>query len=164
MHPADLPWPGTALCPRACSAAGWHKAEKALFDVQNLSYKLKGNNVPMPSTLVKHLLRIFIPDLIHRRLQALLPKELGSYLMRGALGWVQLGCQAMSALVCLSDSPGLPPPVLMCPALLGCWRHPLGAFHLLCCHLLMLLATVGRQPLIWLSLMLCSPAWGGHRR
>lgn len=32
--------------------------------MQHLTYKLKGNNVPMPSTLVKHLLRHFIPDII----------------------------------------------------------------------------------------------------
>jgi hypothetical protein len=32
--------------------------------VQHLAYKLKGNNVPMPSTLVRHLLRVFIPEII----------------------------------------------------------------------------------------------------
>eukprot|EP00887_Chlorella_sp_A99_P003983 scaffold11.g3983.t1 len=68
------------------SAAGWHKGDKALFDVQHLAYKLRGNNVPMPSALVKQLLRIFIPDIIHRRLQMLLPKELGDYLMTAQRG------------------------------------------------------------------------------
>ena len=48
-----------------CRQGGvWRQAEKPLFDVQHLTYKLKGNNVPMPSTLVKHLLRVFIPEII----------------------------------------------------------------------------------------------------
>lgn len=42
----------------------WRQNDKPLFDVQSLSYKLRGNNVPMPSTLVRHLLRVFIPELI----------------------------------------------------------------------------------------------------
>ncbi len=48
-----------------CRTGGaWHQAEKPQFDVQHLTYKLKGNNVPMPSTLVKHLLKVFIPEII----------------------------------------------------------------------------------------------------
>lgn len=56
------------VCRNSCSACrvggGWRQAEKPLFDVQHLAYKLKGNNVPMPSTLVRHLLRVFIPEII----------------------------------------------------------------------------------------------------
>ena len=37
--------------------------------MQHLTYKLKGNNVPMPSAVVKQLLRFFIGDIIWRRLQ-----------------------------------------------------------------------------------------------
>ncbi len=46
------------------TGGGWRQADKPQFDVQHLTYKLKGNNVPMPSTLVKHLLRVFIPEII----------------------------------------------------------------------------------------------------
>lgn len=58
----------------ACrTGAGWRQADKPQFDVQHLTYKLKGNNVPMPSTLVKHLLRVFIPEIIQvcRRLRSI---------------------------------------------------------------------------------------------
>lgn len=53
--------------------------------MQHLATKLKGNNVPMPSTLVKHLLRVFIPEIIQRRILPLFPKEFGEYMLTG--GW-----------------------------------------------------------------------------
>jgi hypothetical protein len=65
----------------------WRQGDKPQFDVQHLQYKLKGNNVPMPSTLVKHLLRIFIPEIIQRRLLPLLPKEFGDYMLTAQRGF-----------------------------------------------------------------------------
>lgn len=62
-HTADRCAP--AACPPGCREGGaWRQGDKPQFDVQHLQYKLKGNNVPMPSTLVKHLLRVFIPEII----------------------------------------------------------------------------------------------------
>lgn len=55
--------------PGRSEGGGWRQNDKPLFDVQSLAYKLKGNNVPMPSTLVRHLLRVFIPELIQVRNQ-----------------------------------------------------------------------------------------------
>lgn len=66
---------------------GWRQSDKPQFDVQHLTYKLKGNNVPMPSTLVKHLLRVFIPEIIQRRLLPLFPPELGDYLLGSQHGF-----------------------------------------------------------------------------
>ncbi|EFN59785.1 hypothetical protein CHLNCDRAFT_56574 [Chlorella variabilis] len=66
---------------------GWRQAEKPLFDVQHLATKLKGNNVPMPSTLVKHLLRVFIPEIIQRRILPLFPKEFGEYMLTAQRGF-----------------------------------------------------------------------------
>ena len=72
------------FCPHCRRKGGaWRQGDKPQFDVQHLQYKLKGNNVPMPSTLVKHLLRIFIPEIIQRRLLPLLPKEFGDYMLTG---------------------------------------------------------------------------------
>jgi hypothetical protein len=62
---------------------GWRPADKPLFDVQHLKHKLQGNNVPMPATLIKHILRVAIPGLIQRKLLGVLPKELGEYLLSG---------------------------------------------------------------------------------
>lgn len=65
-------------------------AEAPQFDVTHLQHSLKGNNVPMPATLLRHILRLAIPGLIQRRLLGVLPKELGSYLLsgeRGRWGW-----------------------------------------------------------------------------
>lgn len=74
----------SSLCPHCRREGGaWRQGDKPQFDVQHLQYKLKGNNVPMPSTLVKHLLRIFIPEIIQRRLLPLLPKEFGDYMLTG---------------------------------------------------------------------------------
>ncbi|PSC68967.1 hypothetical protein C2E20_7463 [Micractinium conductrix] len=69
------------------TGGGWHEADKPQFDVQHLHTKLKGNNVPMPSTLVKHLLRMFIPELIQRRLLPLLPPEFGDYMLTTPRGF-----------------------------------------------------------------------------
>jgi hypothetical protein len=70
--------------------------------VQHLTYKLKGNNVPMPSTLVKHLLRVFIPEII----------QVGGW----AGGWV-------GPLVGLLGGEGLGLPSLVRPrhCALPCW-------------------------------------------
>ena len=96
---------------RRRQGGAWRQAEKPLFDVQHLATKLKGNNVPMPSTLVRHLLRIFIPEIIQvrvgvwqllvarrstspgaqlarplllqRRILPLFPKEFGEYMLSG---------------------------------------------------------------------------------
>ncbi|KAI3429707.1 hypothetical protein D9Q98_005792 [Chlorella vulgaris] len=65
----------------------WRQAEKPLFDVQHLTYKLRGNNVPMPSALVKHLLRVFIPEIIQRRLLPLFPREFGDYMLAAGRGF-----------------------------------------------------------------------------
>ena len=40
--------------------------------------------MPMPSSLVRQLLRFFIPGLIQRRLLGALPREFGDYLAEGA--------------------------------------------------------------------------------
>ncbi|KAL4450201.1 hypothetical protein ABPG77_010870 [Micractinium sp. CCAP 211/92] len=69
------------------TGGGWRQADKPQFDVQHLTYKLKGNNVPMPSTLVKHLLRVFIPEIIQRRLLPLLPPEFGDYMLTAQRGF-----------------------------------------------------------------------------
>lgn len=64
---------------------GWQPAEKPMFDVTHLHTRLKGNNVPMPDALIKTILRLAIPGLIQRKLLAVVPRELGSYLLEG--GW-----------------------------------------------------------------------------
>lgn len=69
---------------------GWRRGtqpqDRPIFHVDNLAYKLRGNNVPMPPTLIKHILRIAIPGLIQRRLLGLLPKEFGDYLLATTKG------------------------------------------------------------------------------
>lgn len=70
-----------------CRKDGWQAgALKPLFDVQHLKYSLVGNNVPMPTSLIRAILRNAIPGLIQRRLQAVLPHELGTYLLRAGSG------------------------------------------------------------------------------
>jgi len=63
---------------------GWHPGQRPgdrpRFHVEKLRYTISGNNVPMPPTLIKHILRVAIPGLIQRRLLALLPKEFGDYM------------------------------------------------------------------------------------
>lgn len=59
---------------------GTYPGDKPVFHVENLSYKIFGNNVPMPPTLIKHILRVAIPGLIQRRILGIMPKELGDYL------------------------------------------------------------------------------------
>lgn len=59
---------------------GTQPGDKPMFHVENLSYKISGNNVPMPPTLIKHILRVAIPGLIQRRILGIMPKELGDYL------------------------------------------------------------------------------------
>lgn len=69
---------------------GWRRGsrqqDRPIFHVDNLAYKLRGNNVPMPPTLMKHILRIAIPGLIQRRLLGLLPREFGDYLLSTTRG------------------------------------------------------------------------------
>lgn len=60
---------------------GSRPGDKPMFHVEKLKYTIAGNNVPMPPTLIKHILRVAIPGLIQRRLLALLPKEFGEYLL-----------------------------------------------------------------------------------
>jgi hypothetical protein len=60
---------------------GQQPGDRPMFHVEDLAYSISGNNVPMPSTLIKHILRVAIPGLIQRRLLALLPKEFGEYLI-----------------------------------------------------------------------------------
>lgn len=70
---------------------GWRPGQKQedrpQFHVEKLKYSIEGNNVPMPPTLIKHILRIAIPGLIQRRLLALLPPELGEYVQSARRGF-----------------------------------------------------------------------------
>ena len=70
---------------------GWRPGQKAKdrpkFHVEKLKYSIQGNNVPMPPTLIKHILRVAIPGLIQRRLLALLPPELGEYVQTARRGF-----------------------------------------------------------------------------
>lgn len=70
---------------------GWRPGQKPedkpKFHVEKLRYSIEGNNVPMPPTLIKHILRVAIPGLIQRRLLALLPKELGEYVQTARRGF-----------------------------------------------------------------------------
>ena len=66
--------------------AGTRPGDRPVFHVDKLKYAIRGNNVPMPQTLIKHILRMAIPGLIQRRLLALLPKEFGEYLLNGKKG------------------------------------------------------------------------------
>eukprot|EP00890_Picochlorum_soloecismus_P005506 jgi/Picsp_1/5957/NSC_03313-R1_hypothetical protein CHLNCDRAFT_56574 [Chlorella variabilis] len=70
---------------------GWRpgrkQEDKPKFHVEKLRYKIEGNNVPMPPTLIKHILRVAIPGLIQRRLLALLPPELGEYVQTSRRGF-----------------------------------------------------------------------------
>ena len=70
---------------------GWRpgrkQEDKPKFHVEKLKYKIEGNNVPMPPTLIKHILRVAIPGLIQRRLLALLPPELGEYVQTSRRGF-----------------------------------------------------------------------------
>ncbi|KFM27827.1 hypothetical protein F751_5934 [Auxenochlorella protothecoides] len=68
-------------------AEGWQPGdERPLFDVQHLEHRLVGNSVPMPASLIRAILKTAIPGLIQRRLQLVLPRELGSYLLRAGTG------------------------------------------------------------------------------
>lgn len=74
-----------------------------MFDVTRLHTRLRGNNVPMPDSLIKTILRMAIPGLIQRKLLGVIPKELGSYLLEGALPLLRCArcaccCAAGSAL------------------------------------------------------------------
>jgi hypothetical protein len=86
----------------------WRQAEKPLFDVQHLTYKLRGNNVPMPSALVKHLLRVFIPEIIQVRRCFEMPVLYCIALYRtvvlrsGAVIWIAVGGRGS----CLSAAAG----------------------------------------------------------
>lgn len=64
-------------------SGGWkpHSELKPLFDVQRLGYKIRGNNVPMPPSLIRQILRMAIPGLIQRRLLGVMLKEFGDYLV-----------------------------------------------------------------------------------
>lgn len=70
---------------------GWRPGQKPQdrpkFHVEKLKYTIEGNNVPMPPTLIKHILRVAIPGLIQRRLLLLLPKELGEYVQTARRGF-----------------------------------------------------------------------------
>ena len=70
---------------------GWRPGQKPQdkpkFHVEKLRYSIEGNNVPMPPTLIKHILRVAIPGLIQRRLLLLLPKELGEYVQTARRGF-----------------------------------------------------------------------------
>ena len=70
---------------------GWRPGQKPQdrpkFHVEKLKYSISGNNVPMPPTLIKHILRVAIPGLIQRRLLALLPRELGEYVQTARRGF-----------------------------------------------------------------------------
>lgn len=70
---------------------GWRPGQKPQdrpkFHVEKLRYTIEGNNVPMPPTLIKHILRVAIPGLIQRRLLLLLPKELGEYVQTARRGF-----------------------------------------------------------------------------
>lgn len=66
--------------------AGTQRGDRPVFHVDKLKYSIKGNNVPMPQTLIKHILRIAIPGLIQRRLLNLFPKEFGEYLLTAKKG------------------------------------------------------------------------------
>ena len=66
---------------------GQQPQDKPKFHVEKLRYSIEGNNVPMPPTLIKHILRIAIPGLIQRRLLLLLPKELGEYVQTARRGF-----------------------------------------------------------------------------
>lgn len=50
-----------------CRALGAPHTSCRLDSRPALAPAPQGNNVPMPSTLVKHLLRVFIPELIQAR-------------------------------------------------------------------------------------------------
>ncbi|KAH7615566.1 hypothetical protein Ndes2526B_g09687 [Nannochloris sp. 'desiccata'] len=65
---------------------GTQRGDRPVFYVDKLKYTIKGNNVPMPPTLIKHILRIAIPGLIQRRLLNLFPKEFGEYLLTAKKG------------------------------------------------------------------------------
>jgi hypothetical protein len=65
---------------------GTQRGDRPVFHVDKLKYTIKGNNVPMPQTLIKHILRIAIPGLIQRRLLNLFPKEFGEYLLTAKKG------------------------------------------------------------------------------
>jgi hypothetical protein len=65
---------------------GSRPSDRPRFHVEHLRYAIRGNNVPMPPTLVKHILRAAIPGLIQRRLMGLLPPELGEYLATAGEG------------------------------------------------------------------------------
>lgn len=66
--------------------AGTQPGDRPVFHVDKLKYTIRGNNVPMPQALIKHILRMAIPGLIQRRLLALMPKEFGEYLMNAKKG------------------------------------------------------------------------------
>jgi hypothetical protein len=66
---------------------GQQPQDKPKFHVEKLRYSIEGNNVPMPPTLIKHILRVAIPGLIQRRLLLLLPKELGEYVQTARRGF-----------------------------------------------------------------------------
>ena len=66
---------------------GWEVAGKPVFEINSLAREVKGNTVPLPKTLLKLILGIVLPRVLQRKVQALLPVELGQYLSDAPQGF-----------------------------------------------------------------------------
>ena len=84
---------------------GWCAAGKPRFEILHLARKVSGANVPLPVTLLRLVLGLTLPRLLHRSLLLALPPELGQYLLTAACA------------LNIAGSP-LPIPILPCMACL----------------------------------------------
>lgn len=69
------------------SAAEWGPPQKARMEMLHLDRTVRGNNVPLPRTLLRFVLNSTLPRIIQRRILRLLPRELGRYLLDAGTGF-----------------------------------------------------------------------------
>lgn len=80
-----------------CRITGWKAAGRPVFEINSLAREVKGNTVPLPKTLLKLILGMVVPRVVQRKIQALLPPELGQYLSEAQQGIHLAGRNALSA-------------------------------------------------------------------
>lgn len=69
-----------------CRVTGWRASGRPVFEVNSLAREVKGNTLPLPRTLLKLVLSMVLPRVLQRKMQALLPPELGQYLAEAKRG------------------------------------------------------------------------------
>ena len=80
------PWMIGELTAVPCRVTGWRASGKPVFEVNSLAREVKGNTVPLPKALLKLILTMVVPRVLQRKVQAMLPVELGQYLSEANQG------------------------------------------------------------------------------